>query len=91
MTNQSVARKVAKIYTAAAIEGKPPAKTVRDVLGLPPSTAGYWIRRAKDLGLIEGPLRRNARAVKVARALNVEYDDLVQAVNRHAAGRLVLR
>ena len=88
MTNQSNAAKVSHIYMKAAREGRPRAKAVRDELGLPTSTAGYWIRRAKDLGLIKEAPTRSAKVLRVAKALGVEYADLVRAVNRHANGDL---
>lgn len=45
---------VARIYVIAELSGEPPAKSVRETFKVPPSTAGYWIRRAKDRGLLHG-------------------------------------
>ena len=45
---------VARIYVFAELAGEPPAKSVRETLDIPTSTAGYWIRRAKDRGLLDG-------------------------------------
>lgn len=39
-------------FTIARLIGNPPARQVASVLHLPISTAGNWIRRAKDRGLI---------------------------------------
>ena len=43
---------VAHIYARAVLSGRQPAKSVSEQLEAPVSTAGYWIRRAKDLGYI---------------------------------------
>ena len=45
---------VARIYVIAELSGEPPAKSVRETFKVPPSTAGYWIRRAKDRGILNG-------------------------------------
>jgi len=45
---------VARIYVMAELVGDPPAKHVRDSFGVPTSTAGYWIRRAKDRKILNG-------------------------------------
>lgn len=45
---------VAQIYATASLIGDPQAKNVAGVLGIPLSTAGYWIRRAKDRGFLDG-------------------------------------
>jgi len=44
---------VARIYVMAELAGDPPAKSVKETLDIPTSTAGYWIRRAKDRGILE--------------------------------------
>lgn len=43
---------VARIYLTAELTSDPPAKAVKEALSIPTSTAGYWIRRAKDKGLM---------------------------------------
>jgi hypothetical protein len=45
---------VAQIYVTSALAGDPPARSVREVLGIPASTANVWIRRAKDRGFLDG-------------------------------------
>lgn len=40
---------VARIYAREILSGRKPAKAVSEIMGVPTSTAGYWIRRAKDL------------------------------------------
>jgi len=45
---------VARIYVMAELAGDPPAKSVKENLGIPTSTAGNWIRRAKDRGILNG-------------------------------------
>ncbi|GAB3192034.1 hypothetical protein GCM10027061_21230 [Nesterenkonia suensis] len=46
----------ARIYAREALSGHRPAKGVREQMGVSASTAGYWIRRAKDRGflIVEG-------------------------------------
>jgi hypothetical protein len=46
---------VARIYIMAELAGDPPAKSVKETLDTPTSTAGYWIRRAKDRGILKQP------------------------------------
>lgn len=46
---------VARIYIMAELAGDPPAKSVKETLDIPTSTAGYWIRRAKDRGILKQP------------------------------------
>jgi hypothetical protein len=46
---------VARIYVMAELAGDPPAKSVKETLDIPTSTAGYWIRRAKDRGILKQP------------------------------------
>jgi hypothetical protein len=46
---------VARIYLTAELASDPPAKAVKEAMGIPTSTAGYWIRRAKDKGLMDPP------------------------------------
>ena len=43
---------VARVYVREALSGRRPAKAVSEYFGVATSTAGYWIRRAKDLGYI---------------------------------------
>jgi len=45
---------VARIYIMAELVGDPPAKHVREAFKVPTSTAGYWIRRAKDRKILNG-------------------------------------
>jgi hypothetical protein len=45
---------VARFYILAKLAGDPPAKFVREAFGVPTSTAGYWIRRAKDRKILDG-------------------------------------
>jgi hypothetical protein len=45
---------VARIYIMGELAGEPPAKHVMEAFGVPPSTAGYWIRRAKDRKILNG-------------------------------------
>lgn len=86
---------VADIYIAAGLAGMPPTKAVREHFDISQSTAGAWVAQARAEGLLprlgHGKSgARNVRALRVAKALGVEYDDLIQAVVRHAGGRLVL-
>lgn len=48
---------VARIYRANVKSGKP-TKAVRDELGLPTSTASYYVRHARDAGLDMGDQTR---------------------------------
>jgi hypothetical protein len=90
--NVTLAR-VAKIYLAAGQKGLPPTKAVREHFGLAQSTAGYWVAKARNANLLP-PMgagsngSRNAKALRVAKALGVDYDALVRAVKRHANGDL---
>lgn len=43
------------LYNVACVIGVPPAKEVERGLGLPRTTATKWIKRARDMGLIESP------------------------------------
>lgn len=91
MIKQPPLERVATIYRQAATAGKPPAKTVAETLKIPQATAGAWIRRAKDVGLLKERVevkKRNVRALRVAEALGIEYDVLVAAVMKHAGGDL---
>lgn len=45
---------VARFYVIAELAGEPPAKSVRETLKIPASTANVWIRRAKDRGILNG-------------------------------------
>jgi hypothetical protein len=45
---------VARLYVSGELAGIAPAKNVRSILEIPTSTAGYWIRRAKDRGFLDG-------------------------------------
>lgn len=46
---------IARVYSAAELVGEQPAKQVQTTFSLPASTASYWIRRAKDRGLLDDP------------------------------------
>jgi len=43
---------VSRIYRRAVILGDPPAQSVANALNVPRSTAGRWIMRARDRGLL---------------------------------------
>lgn len=88
MTQQLPLARVAKIYTKAVARGEQPAKAVREALDIPVSTAGYWIRRAKDQGLIPDVTGkpRNPKVARVAKAVGVEYAVLERAICKYAAG-----
>ncbi len=47
-------RRLAEIYRAALVFGEPPARTVRERLGITAPTAGRWIARARERGFL-GP------------------------------------
>jgi transposase len=47
-------RAVADVYGLAFVTGGAPTKTVMERLGLPRSTAGRWIKMARERGLL-GP------------------------------------
>lgn len=42
----------ADLYRLAVALDAPPTKHVANTLGLPTSTAGFWVRRARDLGYL---------------------------------------
>jgi hypothetical protein len=44
---------VARVYVMATLAGDPPAKAVKENLGIPMPTANNWIRRAKDRGILK--------------------------------------
>lgn len=50
--NPDTAAMVANLYKAAESAGSPPAKTVRESIGLSTATATRWIRHARNAGLI---------------------------------------
>jgi hypothetical protein len=78
-----------KVYTAAASEGRPPAKAVQRHFGIPAATAGRRIAEARTSGCLADDVEvRNAKAVAVAKALGVSYGELVRAVREHAGGDL---
>lgn len=52
--DDEVLRWVGRLYILGQLLGAGPAKYVRDSLGVPTSTAGNWVRRAKDRGFIDG-------------------------------------
>jgi hypothetical protein len=51
---------VADVYQLAYITGGAPAKTVMERLGLPRSTAGRWIKMARERGLLGPAMPRKA-------------------------------
>jgi hypothetical protein len=53
-------RAVAVIYRLAYATGSPPTKAVMDRFGLPRSTAGRWVARARDAGLLGAASPRKA-------------------------------
>ena len=57
-------RVTASLYAASAAVGLAPLQAVVDVLGLTRSTAGRWVRKARDAGLLDPatPGRRGTRA-----------------------------
>lgn len=60
-TSESL-RAVAALYTWAYIVGEPPAKAVEQGLGLPVSTAGRWIRLAREKGFLDVSAEQGRRA-----------------------------
>jgi len=96
MTNRPSLTQIASTYNAAAAKGLPPTKAVRERFNIAKSTAGLWVSQARAAKMLpksrgagyQGHL--NVKALRVAKALGVEYDDLVRAVRRHAAGDLRL-
>lgn len=52
--NDELLRWVGRLYLLGQALGTGQAKYVRDVLDVPASTAGNWVRRAKDRGFIHG-------------------------------------
>jgi hypothetical protein len=55
-------RAVATSYSIAYALGEPPAKGVAHDLGLPTSTAGRWIKLARDRGLLEIPADKGRKS-----------------------------
>ncbi len=71
---------VARIYIMAEAAGLKPAQSVKESLKIPISTAGYWIRRAKDRGFMELPLVTTAEPLS-----EVEQRAYLQGIrDRHA-------
>ena len=84
---------VASTYTSAALAGIAPARAVQTALGSSRPTAQRRIALAREAGLMptvpeRTKVARNKRAVAVAAALGVSYDDLMAAVRTHANGDL---
>lgn len=52
-TSGQTLRLVADLYAYAHAVGLRPAKHVQDVLGLAPATTSRWIRRARDLRMLD--------------------------------------
>jgi hypothetical protein len=97
MSYQEHLVEVARVYALAADQNRPPTKAVRTHFKISQSTAGSWVGHARKAGLLPfvapGHLmgHRNAKAVRVAQALGVEYDDLIAALFEHAAGRIQMK
>ncbi|WP_433364056.1 hypothetical protein [Streptosporangium sp. CA-115845] len=83
---------LAQVFRGAVDSGQPPAKAVERRFGLAKSTATRRISEARKLGILpsgHGHLeQRNPKALAVANALDVTYEDLVRAVHEHAGGDL---
>ncbi|MEV4001017.1 hypothetical protein [Actinomadura sp. NPDC049753] len=66
-------RWVARIYRLALLEGDAPTRAVAHVLSIPRSTAGRWVTRARDRGLltvIDPRASREARIQAAEQELN---------------------
>jgi transposase len=50
------------VYRIAHAAGRPPAQAVAEVMGVPRSTAGRWIMRARRAGLLPPTSPGKARA-----------------------------
>lgn len=59
---EAALRGVAASYSVAYVLGEPPAKAVERDLGLPTSTAGRWIKLARDKGFLPIPADKGRRA-----------------------------
>lgn len=86
-------RRVSAVYRHAAERGEPPLRAVVREFDRPRSTASRWIAAARQRGYLPVIAKgqhanRNAKAVAVAEALGIAYDDLVAAVRNHANGDL---
>lgn len=94
MTRGVPLERVADVYLYACAAGRPPIGEVSELFGAPRSTVTQWVSQARRAGLIPPAAgrgrspKRNARAVAVADALGVSYEQLVDAVRRHADGDL---
>jgi hypothetical protein len=62
-TNETL-KLVALVYRLALVVGDGPTNTVADQLGIPRSTAGRWVTRARDRGLLTVSDRRGGRTVE---------------------------
>lgn len=80
---------VDRVYEHAASEGCPPLWAVENYFGVSHSTAARRVREAREAGILpEEVLLLNAKAVRVARRLGIDYDVLVSAVREEAGGDL---
>ena len=84
---------VAKVYNAACERGEHPTKAVVLKYRWTRSKASRYVAQARNEGLIppaDGPSAptRNRKAVLVAEALGVDYDELCNAIWQHAEGDL---
>ena len=84
---------VADIYTYAAEHGMPPTLTVMEEWDAPRSTAGRWVREARDAGLLpptkeRSPNHTNERLMRVATRLGIAPAVLGQAILEEAGGQV---
>ncbi|MFD0902347.1 helix-turn-helix domain-containing protein [Actinomadura sediminis] len=82
------AAEVARVYRAAARTGHGPTKAVAAHFKVSRATAGRWVAHARHTGLLKDEPRRNPKALAVAQALGVPYEDLCRAIRDHAGGDL---
>lgn len=52
LLTDEVLRRVAAIYCDSLVSGGAPTQAVADELGVPRSTAGRWVTRARDRGIL---------------------------------------
>lgn len=83
---------VAGVFNAAVDEGIPPARQVAIEFAAHPSTTAYWIRRAKDRGLILDESfagkQKNKKLEAVALDLGITSARLAESLRKHAGGDL---
>jgi hypothetical protein len=86
-------RLVARIYADAVRQGVSPNKLIRSELAVPPATASRWMAAAQRAGFLHPvstgkPGEISLSALRVANALGLPYQRLVDAVREHADGDL---